>query len=873
MVLNKRILRELKSGAVKYTALLLMVVLALTLAIGMGDWTKIIDKTIDESNAESNLEDGEFSLYVPLSARQLRDIDELGFTVEYAPYVDLSAEDGSTLRMFKSRKSINLLVASQGSLPSEKGQIFVEQLYASVHGLEIGSSVTLGGESLTVCGIGTFPDYCSVRKNLGDIQSDYDLFSVCAVTGETFDMLRSKGNIIHNYAYKIFGDADHEELRDYLAEMDFDENKIDNRYMKMVVAKYEKEKDALYDSVDTLGDAISGLSAGSGELYRSLRALAGSSATLADSAESFETAVSAYGIEPPGLGQGSRSISSGISAAASGAAQINDGFYILRNGVEDFRKSIDDFIEEDFNIDWVNLSEFIKADENPRITDCKDDCSTAEIIGLIVGIVLFALMAYIMAVFTKHRLERESGIIGVLMASGYKSSELLRLYLAAPMLVTAAGSLLGTVLGFAAAVPLLKCSGELSYYSVPEIRMAYSPVLLVYGLIMPSLVMLIVNHMASSKTLKRTPLSLLRNQTDEKAAADIKLPELSYVNSFRLRRIFREKRVYVTMFFGLWISILVVIFGISMYQMLDNYMAEGANVPYEYMTILAYPPDDVPKNCEEAYATSLSCDFSLTGGTLDVMLMGITDKSDYFPLSLRGNKNELYLSYAAAEKLGYAVGDKIVLTNELTGRGYSFKVKGLVDYNNTLTAFMSLENIRDKFELDDDAFNTLFSMKKPNIREGRISSQISRADLKKSSGVFYDIMFPMTIFMVLIGAMIFMLVMYLLMNVAIDRASGSVALLKIFGYTPSEISKLYLGGNFYAVAITTIISIPTCYAFVYAIFPFCVSNVAANIKAVYDIKGIIATVLVIMASYWLVKAVLVHKLNKMSLSQALKNRE
>ncbi len=867
MVLKKRIFRELKSGAVKYAALLLMVVLVLTLAISLGDWTEIVNKTIDESNAESGLEDGEFSVYVPLSPRQIGEIEELGIVTEYAPYVDLTAGDRSTLRMFKNRKSINLLTPSAGRLPSDDGEVFVEKIYAETHSLEVGSSLTLGGETLTVCGVGTFPDYCSVRKNTSDIQSDYNLFSVCAVTGGTFSALRKKGNIVHNYAYRLFG-GDHEDLRDYLAEAEFDESKIDNRYMRMVVADFEKEKDELYGSIDNLEAAISSMSAGSGELARSLGSLSGSASALADSADVFESAVGSVG-----LGLGIRNTASGLSAAAAAAAQMNSGFFALGDGVEKFRESMDDFVEEDMKIDWVNLSDFIKAEENPRITDCKDDCATSEAMGMIVGVVLFILMAYIMAVFTSHRMERESGIIGVLMALGYSRGELSRLYLAVPMLITCVGSVIGTILGFAAASPLLEATGELSYYSVPEIRMAYSPALLVYGLIMPTPVMYIVNRAASGKIFKRTPLSLMRNRTEEKTSSGVRLPELSYINSFRLSRILREKRVYATMFFGLWISTLIIIFGISMYQMLDKYMLDGANVPYEYMTVLSYPPDDVPKGCEEAYVTSLSCDFDLTGGTLDIMLMGITDKSGYFPYKLGGNKNELYLSCAAAEKLGYSAGDRITLTNELTGRGYSFTVRGLVDYNNSLTAFMSIENIRDKFELEDDEFNALFSMKKPNVPEGRVASRISRADLKKSSKVFYDIMLPITLFIIAVGALLFALVMYLLMSVAIERAAGSVALMKVLGYSRRELSRLYLGGNFYAVLLTAIISVPTCYGVARILFPFCVANVSANITAVLDAYGIAATAAVIAASYYCAKLLLTRKLDRMNLAAALKNRE
>lgn len=62
-------------------------------------------------------------------------------------------------------------------------------------------------------------------------------------------------------------------------------------------------------------------------------------------------------------------------------------------------------------------------------------------------------------------------------------------------------------------------------------------------------------------------------------------------------------------------------------------------------------------------------------------------------------------------------------------------------------------------------------------------SVTTKSDIERSSKVFTELMSGMVITLVGTSAVIFVVVMYLMMGVMIDRSSFGISLLKTFGYS------------------------------------------------------------------------------------------
>ena len=116
--------------------------------------------------------------------------------------------------------------------------------------------------------------------------------------------------------------------------------------------------------------------------------------------------------------------------------------------------------------------------------------------------------------------------------------------------------------------------------------------------------------------------------------------------------------------------------------------------------------------------------------------------------------------------------------------------------------------MQELFDQEDDYYNVVFADHALDIDNGRLYATVSKENVEESSQIFTDMMGPMVVMLVAISALIFMIVMYLMMKVMIDRSAFSISLMKVFGYRRREIRKLYLDGNFYVIAVGAAICIP-----------------------------------------------------------------
>lgn len=115
--------------------------------------------------------------------------------------------------------------------------------------------------------------------------------------------------------------------------------------------------------------------------------------------------------------------------------------------------------------------------------------------------------------------------------------------------------------------------------------------------------------------------------------------------------------------------------------------------------------------------------------------------------------------------------------------------------------------------------------------------------------------------------------MYLMLNVMIERASFGISLVKVFGFNTKDVKKLYLNGNAVLVTIGSLICIPISKLCIDMAYPLFVPNIASGINPsfpMYVYPVIFAGVMIV---YFIITALLVRKLGKITPAEVLKNRE
>ena len=565
----------------------------------------------------------------------------------------------------------------------------------------------------------------------------------------------------------------------------------------------------------------------------------------------------------------------GIIDYTDAVDEIADGSRELRDGVQELQDETDDMIEEYFTFDIDNLTQFLIAADNPRIDAAAGDVVINRFAGILSGIILMVLFTYVISVFVIHNIEKESSVIGALYALGVTRGQLLFHYLLNPMLISFLGGAVGCILGFSEYGTGWQMGDSTAYYSLPPMRIVTPGYLLFYSLIMPPVTAAVVNYLVINKKLKCTALSLLRNeQTAGKAGRiqNMNLGNMKFLLRFQIRQMLREIRSAFAVVIGMFICLLILMMSIDCAVLCINFgNACLEETKYAYMYTYKYPTEDVPEGGTPAYVENLKKE--AYGYNLDVTVLGIDDDNPYFPIATADKKNEIVISSAAAQKFGVKAGDKLVLSDEVNERDYAFTVKNIVNFTSGVYVFLNRDVMQELFDQEDDYYNVVFADHALDIDNGRLYATVSKENVEESSQIFTDMMGPMVVMLVAISALIFMIVMYLMMKVMIDRSAFSISLMKVFGYRRREIRKLYLDGNFYVILLGALICVPLAKWSMDLVYPYCIANVAIGMDLKFTPQIYIMIYGGILLCYMVINFLLVGRLNKLVPAEVLKNRE
>lgn len=517
--------------------------------------------------------------------------------------------------------------------------------------------------------------------------------------------------------------------------------------------------------------------------------------------------------------------------------------------------------------------------KNPKLLLCDEPTGAADDqqinvpCGYFFGVLLMMLFAYVISVFVVHGIERESSVIGALYALGVKRKDLMLHYLTLPVCVTTVAGLIGFGIGISPWGIPTQMADAYAYYSVPQIEVLIPPILIIYGIIMPPVTVIIVNYFVICKKLSKTALSLIKNEVKQPKGSNVNLGSMGFISRFRIRQMLREMRTGITVIIGMFISLICLMLSLNTAVLCSNVQIDNVkDTKYEYMYTYKYPTENPPEGGEATYVKTLKKE--ILGYNWDINVLGLEEDSKYFDAKVvKGSKNKVAVSSALAQKYKIKTGDELILHDEDAQIDYAFTVENIVQYAPAFYVFMDIEDARELFGASKDEYNVVFSDHALSVDSARLYSIVTKSDIEASAGIFSDLMRSMVIMIVVISALIFTVVMYLMMKVMIDRSSFSISLIKVFGFHKKEVRKLYLDGNFFMIAVSAAICLPLSKAIMDQAYPFMVSNVNCGINIAF--KPWLWAVLyaaILLLSFVINKA-LVGRLNKIVPAEVLKNRE
>ena len=831
-VLRKRIWRDFKSNLPRYLALSLLIILAMYLVVSLVGAAETIIRGSENADSRQCVEDGDFSLFVPMKDEEMEDLEADGVTIEPQFYMDYEIDEDHTIRIFANRDEVNRIDLVKGTLAEKGNELVVERQFAEKNDISAGDVITFGGREFTVTGIGTTPDYDNVLKSLGDTGCDCLHFGTGFVAADVYDTLRAEEKSIKSeeyyYAYRLNGAMTDDELKDRLEKLEFTSGDVEDPFFQEYWDRTMGKKDDLTNGIQELLD-------GAKEL-KELKA--------------FEDGIIEY---------------------TDGTKEAEDGSNELLDGIQELKDETDDMIDDIFSEDAQNLMTFVKAGDNARIQAASGDQELYRSVGTIAGAILLILISYVLSVFVVHSIDQESAVIGALYALGVKRKNLMAHYVTLPTVITFVSGLIGTLLGYSSLGVPIQMQDCYNYYSLPDLDVIYMPYLFIYGIVVPPVISIIVNSLVIRKRLSKPVLTMIRNEQKVGNGKDIKLGNMSFMNLFKIRQMLRESRTGFTVVFGMFVSLLLAMMSLEIYTYCANVNRDYVNdTKYEYMYTYKYPTEEVPEGGYEAYAKTLKK--KIYGYNFDITVMGLTENNPFFDVNLSDSSSKVAISSSIAYKYGLDVGDTLTLKDDEADKIYAFEISSVAQYAPSFMVFMPYDKALELFDEPEDYFNVVFSDHALDVETGRLYATTTKTDVKKAAGIFSDIMQGMILTIGGVSVLIFIVVMYLMMKVMIDRSSFNIALIKIFGYRNKEVKKMYLDGNFYIITIGALISIPlTKWIMDMAYEPAFVPNIACGIDKSFPFWMYLAIFAGILILYFIINHLLIRRIRKMVPAEVLTN--
>ncbi|MBQ3514083.1 MAG: ABC transporter permease [Lachnospiraceae bacterium] len=519
------------------------------------------------------------------------------------------------------------------------------------------------------------------------------------------------------------------------------------------------------------------------------------------------------------------------------------------------------------------LTNFVPQYLNPSIKFADDDMGNDRIMFMVFLYIVIAIIAFIFAVTTSNVILKEATVIGTLRASGYTKGEIIRHYMAMPVLVTLISALVGNILGYTL---FLKVAVHIYYtnYSLPTFVAVWNADAFIKTTVIPVILMIVINYVIISNKMNLSPMQFLRRNLSkkQKKKAFRLNTKIGIMKRFRLRVIFQNVPNYVTLVIGIFLANVIMILGIAFPALLENYqqiISDSVICKYQY--ILKTEVETKTEGAEKYCAGSLMT----MGGNLkseSVSLFGMDTDSAYLSLDL--DNDNIYISSSFSDKYDISEGETITLKEEYGDKEYQFKVTGIHDYSAGIAVFMSREYFNEIFGYEEGYFNGYLSDKEiEDINELFIATVITEDDLNKMSrqmGTSMGGVFEMFFWF---GLVMFMLIIYLLSKLVIEKNTQSISMTKILGYTNKEISGLYIMATSLVVIISFIVTMPIVNELMRIVCAVMLSEYPGWIPYYIPSSAFIKIIIAGIASYAVIVFMQFRKVKKIPLDIALKNVE
>ena len=148
----------------------------------------------------------------------------------------------------------------------------------------------------------------------------------------------------------------------------------------------------------------------------------------------------------------------------------------------------------------VQLLDYIPGCINNAINFAGNDVGHDKIMMMVMLYMLIVIIAFVFAVTTGNTIVKEANVIGTLRASGYTKGELIRHYMAAPIIVLLVACVVGNILGYTVFKEFM-ADAYLGSYSFVSYTTVWNPEAFIYTTIIPLILLSLINFIMLARSV------------------------------------------------------------------------------------------------------------------------------------------------------------------------------------------------------------------------------------------------------------------------------------------------------------------------------------------------------------------------------------
>jgi putative ABC transport system permease protein len=515
---------------------------------------------------------------------------------------------------------------------------------------------------------------------------------------------------------------------------------------------------------------------------------------------------------------------------------------------------------------------FIPEYVNQAIIFTGDDIKGDNAMFTVFLYIVIAIIAFVFAVTTSNTINKESAVIGTLRASGYSKGELIRHYMAMPMLIVLIAAVIGNILGYTVFKGYMAALYYASY-SLPTYVTIWNADAFVKTTVIPVLLMFAINFIMLAEKMSLSPLRFLRrdlSRRQKKKAFRLKTT-IPIMKRFRMRILFQNIPNYVILFIGILFANLILLFGFMFGPLLDHFEQEiTTHLLAEHQYVLVSEEKIENKEAESYDVTVLKTQEGRYKSE-EVMVYGVQENSAYIKSSIADD--EVLISNAYANKQHIKKGDTITLQEEYGEKTYSFTVTGIYTYPAALSVFMNCDAFEKTFEKGSYYPGYFSNEELTDLTQKNIAMTISKEDLTKTSRQLRLSMGGMAVLFQGFGVIMFALLLYLLSKVVIEKNAQSISMAKILGYSDKEINRLYIRTTTIVSVVSLVVTIGLCIVLLKVICEVAFAEYSGYLEFYMEPLDLLKVLAAGLITYAVISFFQIKKIKAIPMTDALKNVE